>query len=97
MSLAFRAASIGRRQSRSESLARSLRETVIAQMKPELKAPPQEALAGLVERVTFHDEENGFCVLRTNARGRGDLVTVTAAGGADLGGRVDHSVGRMDQ
>jgi exodeoxyribonuclease V alpha subunit len=28
----------------------------------------QEALAGLVERVTFHNEENGFCVLRTKAR-----------------------------
>jgi len=45
-------------------------------MKPELKAPPQEVLAGLVERVTFHNEENGFCVLRTKARGHRDLVTV---------------------
>jgi exodeoxyribonuclease V alpha subunit len=25
--------------------------------------PTQEALAGLVERVTFHNAENGFCVL----------------------------------
>jgi hypothetical protein len=25
---------------------------------------PTEVLAGLVERVTFHNEENGFCVLR---------------------------------
>jgi hypothetical protein len=24
----------------------------------------REVLAGLVERVTFHNEENGFCVLR---------------------------------
>jgi hypothetical protein len=32
---------------------------------PRRKAPPQEVLAGLVERVTFHNEENGFCVLRT--------------------------------
>jgi hypothetical protein len=30
---------------------------------------------GLVERVTFHNEENGFCVLRTRARGHRDLVT----------------------
>jgi exodeoxyribonuclease V alpha subunit len=36
----------------------------------------QEVLAGLVERVTFHNEENGFCVLRTKARGHRDLVTV---------------------
>ncbi|MBK1660123.1 SF1B family DNA helicase RecD2 [Paracraurococcus ruber] len=35
-----------------------------------------EVLAGLVERVTFHNAENGFCVLRVKARGRRDLVTV---------------------
>jgi exodeoxyribonuclease V alpha subunit len=29
-----------------------------------------------VERVTFHNLENGFCVLRTKARGHRDLVTV---------------------
>ena len=37
---------------------------------------PTENLAGLVERVTFHNEENGFCVLRLKARGQRDLVTV---------------------
>ena len=31
---------------------------------------------GLVERVTYHNEENGFCVLRAKARGHRDLVTV---------------------
>ncbi|MFZ0604481.1 MAG: hypothetical protein WAN05_24495 [Roseiarcus sp.] len=36
----------------------------------------QEVLAGLVERVTFHNAENGFCVLRAKARGHRDLVTV---------------------
>src|SRR5438132_2929714 len=35
-----------------------------------------EVLAGLVERVTFHNAENGFCVLRTKARSHRDLVTV---------------------
>lgn len=30
----------------------------------------------MVERVTFHNEENGFCVLRVKARGQRDLVTV---------------------
>src|SRR5438105_1713835 len=29
----------------------------------------QEVLAGLVERVTYHNAENGFCVLRAKARG----------------------------
>jgi exodeoxyribonuclease V alpha subunit len=38
--------------------------------------PPAETLAGLVERVTFHNEENGFCVLRVKARGQRDLTTV---------------------
>src|SRR5437588_9670375 len=36
----------------------------------------QEVLAGLVERVTYHNTENGFCVLRARARGHRDLVTV---------------------
>ena len=36
----------------------------------------REVLAGLVGRVTFHNPENGFCVLRTRARGHRDLVTV---------------------
>ncbi len=35
-----------------------------------------EVLAGLVERVTYHNAENGFCVLRVKARGHKDLVTV---------------------
>ena len=35
-----------------------------------------DILAGLVERVTFHNEENGFAVLRVKARGKRDLVTV---------------------
>ncbi len=34
-----------------------------------------EVLAGLVERVTFHNPESGFCVLRVKARGHRDLVT----------------------
>jgi exodeoxyribonuclease V alpha subunit len=35
-----------------------------------------EILAGLVERVTFHNLESGFCVLRVKARGQRDLITV---------------------
>jgi exodeoxyribonuclease V alpha subunit len=43
--------------------------------------PPseREPLAGLVERVTFHNADNGFCVLRVKARGHRDLVTVLGA------------------
>ena len=37
---------------------------------------PTEVLAGLVDRVTFHNSENGFCVLRVKARGQRDLITL---------------------
>ena len=39
-------------------------------------AAPAETLSGLVERVTFHNADSGFCVLRVKARGRRDLITV---------------------
>src|SRR6202040_700074 len=45
-------------------------------MKTNLEPSAQEVLAGLVERVTFHNGENGFCVLRAKARGHRDLGTV---------------------
>jgi len=45
-------------------------------MKPQPESSTQEVLAGLVERVTFHNAENGFCVLRAKARGHRELVTV---------------------
>jgi exodeoxyribonuclease V alpha subunit len=35
-----------------------------------------ERLEGPIERVTFHSEESGFCVLRVKVRGHRDLVTV---------------------
>jgi exodeoxyribonuclease V alpha subunit len=38
--------------------------------------PPKETLAGTVERVTFHNAENGFAVLKVQARGKRDLVTL---------------------
>jgi len=34
------------------------------------------SLSGLLERVTYHNEESGFCVLRVKARGHRNLVTV---------------------
>src|SRR5215203_7452882 len=37
---------------------------------------PVEALAGTIERVTFHNAESGFCVLKVQARGKRDLVTL---------------------
>src|SRR5258705_2972017 len=45
-------------------------------MKPQSNPTTQEVLAGPVERVTFHNDETGFCVLRIKARGPRELVTV---------------------
>ena len=53
-----------------------------------------EVLAGLVEWVTFHSTEIGFCVLRVKARGHRDLVTTI---GHDLGRGMGDCIGRMDQ
>ena len=44
--------------------------------------PEREALAGLVERVTYHNPENGSCVLRVKVRGQRELVTVVGAAAA---------------
>ena len=37
---------------------------------------PAERLGGFVERVTFHNHDSGFCVLRVKVKGHRDLVTV---------------------
>ena len=47
-----------------------------ADTSPGRHAATSETLTGLVERVTFHNPDNGFCVLRVKARGQRDLVTV---------------------
>ena len=51
-------------------------DDVTIAMKPQPEPSAQEVLAGLVERVTYHNAENGFCVLRAKARGHRDIVTV---------------------
>ena len=35
-----------------------------------------EQLSGLIERITFHSKESGFCVLRVRVRGHRDQPTV---------------------
>ena len=45
-------------------------------VQPPSSTHPTEQLTGAVERVTFHSEESGFCVLRVKVRGHRDLVTV---------------------
>ena len=43
-------------------------------------------MVGLVERVTYHNAENGFCVLRIKARGHRDVVTVVGHAAAIAAG-----------
>ena len=38
-----------------------------------------ETLTGLIERVTYHNAENGFAVLKVKVKGRSDLVTVVGS------------------
>src|SRR6201998_1531508 len=45
-------------------------------MKIEPKPSDREVLAGLVERVTYQNAENGFCVVRVKVRGHRELVTL---------------------
>ena len=45
-------------------------------MKQQAQSSDGEVLAGVVERVTFHNADNGFSVLRIKARGHRELVTV---------------------
>ena len=40
------------------------------------RRPATEEISGLIERVTFHNDESGFCVLRVKARGQRDETTV---------------------
>jgi exodeoxyribonuclease V alpha subunit len=57
-------------------LAAHDRTVPAAGMNEQTGGQPTEVLAGSIERVTFHNADNGFCVLRIKARGHRDLVTV---------------------
>jgi exodeoxyribonuclease V alpha subunit len=54
---------------------------------------PVERLSGSVERVTFHSEESGFCVLRVKVRGQRDLVTVIGSAAAITPGEYIECIG----
>src|SRR5687768_11813088 len=49
---------------------------MIARMQKPAKSPQVESLSGLIERVTFFNEENGFAVLKVKAKGQRDVVSV---------------------
>jgi len=43
------------------------------------RRPATEEISGVIERVTFHNEENGFCVLRVKNSGHRDETTVVGS------------------
>ena len=56
----------------------------------------REPLSGLVERVTFHSPDTGFCVLRVKVRGHRDLVTVLGSAASIQPGEFIQASGRWD-
>ena len=48
-------------------------------MATHITSKDREPLSGLVERVTYHSPETGFCVLRVKVRGHRELVTVVGS------------------
>ena len=53
-----------------------------------------ENLKGLIERVTYHNPENGFAVLKVKVRGRQDLVTVVGSTTSVTAGEHLEATGR---
>jgi len=43
------------------------------------RRPASEEISGVIERVTFHNEDSGFCVLRVKARGQREETTVVGS------------------
>src|SRR5687768_13206751 len=59
-------------------------------------APDREPLAGLVERVTYHNPDNGYCVLRVKVRGHRDLVTVLGHAASISAGEFVQASGKWE-
>ena len=62
--------------------------------RPGSAAAAKDTLAGLVERVTFHNLDSGFCVLRVKARGQRDLITVIGHAAAISAGEFVQMTGQ---
>ncbi len=58
---------------------------------------PLENISGLVERVTYHNLDNGFCVLRLQVRGRKDLTTLVGHLASITPGEFIHASGYWRQ
>jgi len=66
-------------------------------MEKTTNAPPSSEekiiIHGTVERITYHNEENGFCVLRIKAKGFRELVTVVGFASLIASGEFVEAIG----
>ena len=65
-------------------------------MATHIASKDREPLSGLVERVTFHSADTGFCVLRVKVRGHRELVTVLGSAASIQPGEFIQASGRWD-
>src|SRR5712664_3087134 len=63
---------------------------------PETATTDREPISGLVERVTFHNPDTGFCVLRLNVRGHRDLVSLIGSAASVAPGEYVTASGRWE-
>ena len=64
---------------------------------PSPSAATHEHLSGVVERVTFHSPQSGFCVLRVRVRGQPECVTVVGTVAQVIPGEYLDCAGRWVQ
>ena len=66
-------------------------------MEKATNAPPLSEekiiIHGTVERITYHNEDNGFCVLRIKAKGFRELVTVVGFASLIASGEFVEAIG----
>jgi exodeoxyribonuclease V alpha subunit len=71
--------------------------TLVMSFKPPTHSDhDREPLSGLVERVTFHSADSGFCVLRVKVRGHRELVTLTGSAASVQPGEFIQASGKWD-
>ena len=46
---------------------------------PDAPAPGLDSVTGVLERITYHNEENGYTVARLAVEGERDLVTIVGS------------------
>src|SRR5260370_5532041 len=59
-------------------------------------ATDREPISGIVDRVTFHNPDSGFCVLRVKVRGHRDLVSLIGSAASVAPGEYVTASGRWE-